>query len=122
MIEGAIVALPFKVKKRVLKIEDVPGLEGAVFVRPWKLFEYEEVLAKRQTVSGEKAGVDLMIDVVANVLCDESGDPVSVAPDQIRQSLDAGTVGYLFQKVVELCGPRAVEEDRKNSSTGPSGG
>lgn len=120
MIKGGGVALPFKVKKRVLKIEDVPGLEGAVFVRPWKLFEYEEVLAKRQTVSGEKAGLDLMVDVVAGVLCDESGEPIAVASDSLRQGLDAGTVGYLFQKVVELCGPRTVEEDRKNSSTGQS--
>ena len=112
--------LPFKLKKRVLKIEDVPGLEGPVYVRPWKLFEYEEVLAKRQTIAGETAGLGLMVDVVAGVLCNESGEPLSIAPDHIRQSLDAGTVGHLFQKVVELCGPRPVEEDRKNSSTGPS--
>lgn len=100
-------------KRNVIRIDDVPGLEGSVFIREMKLAEFKQWM-KNQGSDDTK--------IVAEVLCDENGallfNPES--EDDLRQLAESLSVKQIthigFKAISEnTANPQAVEKNLQAS-------
>lgn len=108
-------------QKRKPRIESVniPELGGDVFVRvpsSAQLNEFESRQSKLRTIG--KSGVNFDARVAIMVCCDESGEPLFLAPDEEALShVDALALKKILDKVSPWFGwtEASVEEAAKNS-------
>lgn len=100
-------------KRNVIPIDDVPGLDGRVYIREMKLAEFKQWM-KNQGSDDTK--------IVAEVLCDENGallfNPESEDDlQQLAKSLSVKQITHIgFKAIAEnTANPQAVEKNLQAS-------
>jgi hypothetical protein len=105
----------------VIPAENVPGLDGKVFFRPWSLGEYEKVSEERATIfeSADRREVDAVRYIkekLSGIILSEDGTaapPATVL--SILDTLEAPTILWLWEYAAKHCGMSKPEiEIEKN--------
>lgn len=135
--------LPFKTKPPVVKVENIPGVEGFVFLRLWSIGEFDKQIKPILASIGganELDGLSKMKAVIASsVAMDDKGelaftkqpvddnkqpvgapipDPDHAALVDLPMPLATG----LFKAILRECGPGDLESEKNDSTTTPASG
>lgn len=111
--------LAAKEKRNVIRIDDVPGLNGSIYIRELKRAEFGAWLQSGTDDRDSK--------IVAQILCDESGALLFKAEDEmdlieLENSLTAKQLAHIGMRgmVENSANPKVAEKNLQASLNAPS--
>ena len=105
-------SLPKRAPKPIV-LDDVIGLAGKVYVRPWTKKEFKAIEPVLQSFKMDDDWMDKICSLIADRLVTENGEPIAYDPAD-WDDYEAPTLADLYTQICDRCGFARREQIVKN--------